>query len=198
MYGLRGLLGLVLPLVALSTPASAEEATLLILHTNDLHDHIRPGYEGIGGMPYVAGYIKQVRRERRDVLLLDAGDVSEKGDMVADKTDSAIMYEAMGRIGYDAIAPGNHDLDHGVARVREWAAMAKGAARAFNTEVGVGITGIAGPDGGTPEKPVGTVCIAVTTPCLETSRKFLFGTDRSRVQALAAAYGLDMLWRTLE
>ena len=77
-------------------------------------------------------------------------------------------------------------------------AMAKGAARAFNTEVGVGITGIAGPDGGTPEKPVGTVCIAVTTPCLETSRKFLFGTDRSRVQALAAAYGLDMLWRTLE
>lgn len=77
-------------------------------------------------------------------------------------------------------------------------AMAQGVARAFKTEVGVGVTGIAGPDGGTPEKPVGTVCIAVTTPCVETTRRFLFGGDRPRVQALAVAYALDMLWRVLE
>jgi len=106
--------------------AAAKPGKLLILYTNDLHDHIRPGYEGVGGMPYVSGYIKQVKSQRQDVLVLDAGDVSEKGDMVADKTDSEIMYEAMGRIGYDATVPGNHDLDHTVARVREWAALAKG------------------------------------------------------------------------
>jgi nicotinamide-nucleotide amidase len=77
-------------------------------------------------------------------------------------------------------------------------AMAQGAARAFKTDVGVGITGIAGPDGGTAEKPVGTVCIAVATPCVETARRFLFGGDRPRVQALAVAYALDLLWRALE
>jgi nicotinamide-nucleotide amidase len=77
-------------------------------------------------------------------------------------------------------------------------AMAQGVARAFRTEVGVGITGIAGPEGGTPEKPVGTVCVAVATPCVETTRKYLCGGDRPRVQALAVAYALDMLWRALE
>ena len=77
-------------------------------------------------------------------------------------------------------------------------AMAQGVARAFKTDVGVGITGIAGPEGGTPGKPVGTVCVAATTPCVETTRKFLFGGDRPRVQALAVAYALDMLWRVLE
>jgi nicotinamide-nucleotide amidase len=76
-------------------------------------------------------------------------------------------------------------------------AMARGAARAFGTEVGVGITGIAGPDGGTTEKPVGTVCIAVSTPCVESVRRFLFGGDRPRVQMLAVANALDLLWRAL-
>ena len=41
------------------------------------------------------------------------------------------------------------------------AALAAGAAARFEADLGIGITGIAGPDGGTPEKPVGTVCLCV-------------------------------------
>jgi len=104
----------------------AETRTVLILHTNDLHDHVRPGQENRGGMPYVSGYIKSVKSQRQDVLLLDAGDVTEKGDMVAFKTDSDIMYQTMGKIGYSATIPGNHDLDHGIAQLHTWAALAPG------------------------------------------------------------------------
>lgn len=93
-----------------ASKALAGTDTVLILHTNDLHDHIRPGYENLGGVPYVAGYVASVRAQRADTLLVDAGDVTEKGDMVALKTRGAVMYEAMGRIGYDAAVPGNHDV----------------------------------------------------------------------------------------
>ena len=41
------------------------------------------------------------------------------------------------------------------------AALADGACARFGAELGIGITGIAGPGGGTPEKPVGTVCLSV-------------------------------------
>jgi len=111
------LVGLV---VALPPGASAATARLLILHTNDLHDHVRPGYEGAGGLPYVAGYVAQVRAERKDVLLLDAGDVAEKGDLVAFQTHSLMTYEALRRIGYDAVTIGNHDHDQGLDWLRRY------------------------------------------------------------------------------
>ncbi len=107
-----------LPLLLVASPLWATTDTVLILHTNDLHDHIRPARDGIGGLPYVAGYIAQVKSERRDVLLLDGGDVMEKGDMLAFATKSLVMYKAMGRIGYDAVAVGNHDLAYGVDHLR--------------------------------------------------------------------------------
>lgn len=91
--------------------AAAESASILILHTNDIHDHVRAGDGGLGGLPYVAGYILQVRSERDDVLVLDAGDVAEKGDLVAHRTHSEMTYEALRRIGYDAVTIGNHEHD---------------------------------------------------------------------------------------
>jgi nicotinamide-nucleotide amidase len=49
----------------------------------------------------------------------------------------------------------------GAVSVEVAEALADGALRRFGVEIGIGITGIAGPDGGTEEKPVGTVCISV-------------------------------------
>ncbi len=97
-------------LVALALPSIAETKSVLILHTNDLHARIRPGNDGLGGMPYVSGYIHQVREQRQDVLVLDAGDVTEKGDMLSYMTHNTVMYEAMNEAGYDAATPGNHDM----------------------------------------------------------------------------------------
>ena len=94
--------------------AFAVTDTVLILHTNDIHDHVRPAYDGLGGLPYVSGWIKHVRSERPDTLVLDGGDVMHKGDMAAAATNSDFVYMALGRIPYDAGAPGNHDVTDGL------------------------------------------------------------------------------------
>lgn len=100
--------------------AASEPRRLLILHTGDMHDHLRPGYIGIGGLAHIAGYVRDIRADRDDVLLVDAGDVTEKGDLVAYRSNGEVSFEAMGRIGYDAVTVGNHDLDFGMPQMRRF------------------------------------------------------------------------------
>jgi nicotinamide-nucleotide amidase len=71
--------------------------------------------------------------------------------------------------------------------------MARGARLKFNTDFAVAISGIAGPDGGTIEKPVGTVWIAVASKTGVIARKFMFGEHRGRNIQRAALAGLNML-----
>ena len=123
MFRRTALLAASLALFAAPWAYSATD-TVLLLHTNDIHDHVRIGDGGLGGMAYVSGYVKTVRAERDDVLFLDGGDVRHKGDLVAHMTDSMIVYEAMGRLGYDACAPGNHDIGDGLPHLKECAARA--------------------------------------------------------------------------
>ena len=65
--------------------------------------------------------------------------------------------------------------------------------RAPGTNVGVGITGIAGPGGGTPEKPVGTVAIAVVVDDDVRVRTFQFIGGREQVKFQASQAALNML-----
>jgi nicotinamide-nucleotide amidase len=73
--------------------------------------------------------------------------------------------------------------------------MAEGIQHRAQVEVGVGITGIAGPGGGSEAKPVGMVCIAVVTPQLTTVRTFRFPGNRELVKTFAALTAIDMVRR---
>ncbi len=77
-------------------------------------------------------------------------------------------------------------------------AMARGARAALGCDVSVAITGVAGPGGGTPDKPVGTVCFAWSGPDMEIVRTRRFRGDRERVRHYAVAYALDGLRRALD
>lgn len=75
--------------------------------------------------------------------------------------------------------------------------MARGVAKALGADVGVGITGIAGPDGGTPEKPVGLVYISVYANGNFVTRKTQSSLGRDRVRMQAASTALDMIRRSV-
>jgi nicotinamide-nucleotide amidase len=85
---------------------------------------------------------------------------------------------------------------HGAVSEPVAVAMAEGIRDRSRVQVGVAITGIAGPGGGSEQKPVGTVCIAVAAAGSRV-RTFRFGGDRDSVKTFSANAAIDMLRRVL-
>jgi nicotinamide-nucleotide amidase len=86
---------------------------------------------------------------------------------------------------------------HGAVSAPVAEQMAGGARKKAGVEVGVGITGVAGPDGGSEKKPVGTVYVAVSSPLGDVVRVHKFMGSRATVRERAAQTALDMLRRHL-
>lgn len=100
----------------------------------------------------------------------------------------------------------NNDAKRNILRVRQEALaqvgavsepvaqqMALGVRAVFQADYGIGITGIAGPSGGTPEKPVGLVFICVSAADGDVVRRFDFPGDRDGVRRQAVKAALDLL-----
>lgn len=84
---------------------------------------------------------------------------------------------------------------HGAVSRPVASAMAEGARRALGASIGVGISGIAGPGGGTPQKPVGTVWVAVSGSGRTRARRLFVPGPRERVKLASAFHALDMVRR---
>ena len=76
--------------------------------------------------------------------------------------------------------------------------MATGAINTYRSDYSIAISGIAGPDGGTPEKPVGTVWIAVANSAKVIARKFEFGSRRIQNIERSVTSALTMLFKLLK
>jgi nicotinamide-nucleotide amidase len=77
-------------------------------------------------------------------------------------------------------------------------ALARGARERFGTAAAIGVTGIAGPDGGSEEKPVGTVCFAWLLGDQEQQARYVFPGNREEVRERAAQLALHRLLRMAE
>jgi nicotinamide-nucleotide amidase len=77
-------------------------------------------------------------------------------------------------------------------------AMALGVKEVFGAAVGISVTGIAGPGGGSPEKPVGTVYLGLATPEGVELFHYLFRGSRAEIKTLSAQTALDRLRRKLK
>jgi len=86
---------------------------------------------------------------------------------------------------------------HGAVSEEVARAMAEGARRSAQADVGLAVTGIAGPGGGGGEKPVGLVHMAVSTAGETAAERHLFRGDRQTVKARSAAAALHLLFKAL-
>jgi nicotinamide-nucleotide amidase len=82
---------------------------------------------------------------------------------------------------------------HGAVSEPVVRAMAEGARARFGVPLTVAVSGIAGPDGGTPDKPVGTVWFAWASGRETTAARERFDGDRDAVRRLSVAFALDRL-----
>ena len=86
---------------------------------------------------------------------------------------------------------------HGAVSEPVALAMAQGALSRAGVEVAVAVTGIAGPTGGSPDKPVGTVYIACIASTRKAVERYSFGGTREQIQESAAQAALVMMWKIL-
>jgi nicotinamide-nucleotide amidase len=87
--------------------------------------------------------------------------------------------------------------EHGAVSEPVVRAMAEGARQRFGADFGLATTGISGPGGGSPDKPVGLVQIALAQESGTHAEHFLFPLDRDRHRKLCAAAGLDWVRRAV-
>ena len=86
---------------------------------------------------------------------------------------------------------------HGAVSEPVAAAMAEAARSRADADYGIGVSGVAGPGGGTPDKPVGTVCLALAGPGGTRTRRLLLPGGRRQVKFQSSQAALDMLRRSL-
>lgn len=109
---------------------------------------------------------------------------------------SAVVYANQAKI--DWLGVGSEILERDGAVSEACAlAMAKGMRLAAGSDLALAVTGIAGPDGGSEQKPVGTVYLALAADGLEQAKGFRFGGNRQQIRLLAANMALDWLRRHL-
>jgi nicotinamide-nucleotide amidase len=87
--------------------------------------------------------------------------------------------------------------EHGAVSAEVAGALAVGARERLGADVAVGITGVAGPGGGTPEKPVGLCYVAAETPDAARVVDFSYPADREAIRSRAAAAALHLVRRLL-
>jgi nicotinamide-nucleotide amidase len=170
----------------------------------------RPIREALAGRVYsedgkdLAQVVAALLKERR--LTIAVAESCTGGQLSARLTDvpGSSAYFERGVITYSNAAkadllgvPGELIAEKGAVSEEVARVMAGAAMQSARAAIGVGITGIAGPDGGTPEKPVGLVYLALAGAAGDRVRRAHFPGDRDRVRQQAVQAALEMVRRGL-
>jgi nicotinamide-nucleotide amidase len=129
---------------------------------------------------------------------LMAGRLTDRAGSSAYVLGGVVAYSNEAKVAHAGV-PAELISRFGAVSPQVAAALAAGAARRFEADVGIGITGIAGPSGGTPEKPVGTVCVCVADGAGEVliERTVRLPGDRTAVRERTTTLAMHLLRRAL-
>lgn len=191
--------------VRLTARAGApDEAAALIAPLEErVRERLRPWVFGADGETLGAAVIRELAARHSTVAVAES---CTGGQLSARLTEGvgasaaflwgAVTYTEGAKAEQLGVPP---DLlaTHGAVSEEVARAMAEGIRRRAGATFGVGVTGVAGPDGGTPETPVGTVFLAVAGPDGTGCRRLALGGDRAAVRARAAQEALVELRRRI-
>jgi nicotinamide-nucleotide amidase len=182
-------------------PGTADE--LLAAAAERLRERIGKPLYGEGETDLAAVVIDLCRAHRVGVSVAESCTGGLVGARLTSVPGSSAVFQG-GVVAYaDEVkrsllgVPAEEIATHGAVSERVARLMAAGARARFGTEVGIAVTGIAGPGGGTPEKPVGTVWIAIDVLGAVSAMVRRYPGDRDEIRRRAAQNSLDMLRQAL-
>jgi competence/damage-inducible protein CinA-like protein len=199
---LPGLEGVDLRLSAWSLGAD-EADRLLRAAAEQLRSRAGENVYGVGETDLAALVLDQARRRRSRLAVAESCTGGLLGARLTEIPGSSDVFVG-GVIAYaDDLKSELLDVppaliaEHGAVSEQVARAMALGAARRFDVDAAVSITGIAGPGGGSPAKPVGTVWVGCVLAGAAETRRILFPGSRSEIRARAVQAALFLLHRRL-
>ncbi|MFD2969734.1 competence/damage-inducible protein A [Sphingobacterium bambusae] len=110
---------------------------------------------------------------------------------------AAVVYSNQAKVDVLGVSASTLEA-HGAVSEPTVVQMADGAKAVFHSDYAIATSGIAGPGGGTPEKPVGMVCVAVAGRYETLSKTFYYKNDRAVNIQRATMAGLSMLWNLFQ
>lgn len=154
---------------------------------------------GVGDANLVAVVTKRLIAARRTVATAESCTGGLIGELITSLPGSsaaflggAITYSNAEKVRQLGVAQGTLDA-HGAVSEETVREMANGARERFGSELAVAVSGVAGPDGGTPDKPVGTVWLALASGQGVVTKKLSWPGTRDQVRMLAAWWALKLI-----
>ena len=182
-------------------PDAAEAKAVVDRVDAEIRKRIGPGIYGIDDETFPSAVARALKAQEATLAFAESCTGGLAGELVTSEAGSSAFFRGSVVAYADEVKTGVLGVkpetitDFGAVSEPTAREMAEGAKRVCGSSVAVAITGIAGPDGGTPDKPVGTVCFAVCGPGTTRTSTKLFAGSRERVRAAAAYYALDLARR---
>ncbi len=176
------------------------KATLEKIDT-ELRKRIGPGIYAIDGDTFPSAVAKALKAQNATLAIAESCTGGLAGQLLTSEAGATAFFRG-GVVCYaDEIKTGVLGVkpetlaDFGAVSEPCAREMAEGVKKLCGSTLAVSITGVAGPEGGAPDKPVGTVCFAVCGPGTTRTATKLFAGDRDRVRMAAAYFALDLARR---
>lgn len=200
---LPGVMGVDLRLTAWNLPAD-EADQRLARGIGEIRARAAEWIYGEDDADLAAVVLEQARRRGWKIATAESCTGGGLGERLTNIPGSSEVFLG-GVVAYDnAVKEGLLDVppalfaEHGAVSEPVAAAMVRGITRRLGAELGISVTGIAGPGGGTPDKPVGLVYIGTAVKGTVTVTRSLFVGDRGEIRARAAQVALNRLRLAVE